>query len=43
MHVTRQMRAACDVFQIALLDHVILGAPAKDGRAYFSFKDAGLL
>ncbi len=43
LHVTRNMKAAGALLQIELLDHVILGAPGKDGRAYFSFKDEGLL
>jgi DNA repair protein RadC len=45
LHVTRQMKQAGELLQIALLDHVILGAPSRDGdgRNYFSFKDGGLL
>ena len=43
LRVTRSMKAAGELLQIALLDHVILGAPDKNGRAYFSFKDEGLL
>ncbi len=43
LHVTRQMREAGKLLQIELLDHVILGAPDQSGRAYFSFKDEGLL
>ena len=45
LHVTRQMKQAGEVLQIALLDHVILGAPLRngDGKNYFSFKDGGLL
>jgi DNA repair protein RadC len=45
VHVTRQMKQAGELLQIALLDHVILGAPQKNGtgRNYFSFKDGGLL
>jgi DNA repair protein RadC len=45
LHVTRRMKQAGELLQIALLDHVILGAPQKDGtgRNYFSFKDGGLL
>jgi DNA repair protein RadC len=44
VRVTRQMKDAGLLLQIELLDHVILGAPsAKNGRAYFSFKDEGLL
>ena len=44
LHVTRRMKAAAEVLQIELLDHVILGAPdAKSGKSYFSFKDEGLV
>jgi DNA repair protein RadC len=43
LRVTRNMKDAGALLQIELLDHVILGAPGKDGRAYFSFKDEGLL
>ncbi len=43
-HVTRQMKQAGELLRIELLDHVILGAPRQgDGRAYFSFKDGGML
>jgi DNA repair protein RadC len=45
VHVTRQMKQAGELLRIELLDHVILGAPQKNGagRNYFSFKDGGLL
>ena len=43
VRVTRSMKDAGALLQIELVDHVILGAPGKDGRAYFSFKDEGLL
>ena len=43
LRVTRSMKDAGALLQIELLDHVILGAPGRDGRAYFSFKDEGLL
>ena len=42
--VTRRMKAAGELMQIELLDHVILGAPgAGEGKSYFSFKSEGLL
>jgi len=42
--VTRQMKQAGELLQVALLDHVILGAPRpEDPRGYFSFKNEGLL
>jgi len=43
LRVTRNMKDAGSLLQIELLDHVILGAPGKDGKAYFSFKNEGLL
>jgi DNA repair protein RadC len=45
VQVTRQMRQAGELLRIELLDHVILGAPAKDGsgRNYFSFKEEKML
>jgi len=43
LRVTRNMKDAGVLLQIPLLDHVILGAPDKNGRAHFSFKDEGLL
>jgi DNA repair protein RadC len=44
LQVTRQMKQAGEVLQIAVLDHVILGAPRDGtGRSFFSFKDEGLL
>ncbi len=43
LHVTRRMKDAGALLQIELLDHVILGAPDREGRAYFSFKNEGLL
>jgi len=42
--VTRRMKQAGELLQIEFMDHVILGAPgAGKGKAYFSFRDAGLL
>ena len=44
LQVTRKMKAAGEVLQIELLDHVILGAPmAGSEKNYFSFKSEGLL
>jgi DNA repair protein RadC len=43
LRVTRNMKDAGAVLSIELLDHVILGAPDKNGCAYFSFKNEGLL
>jgi DNA repair protein RadC len=44
MQVTRRMKQAGEVMSIALLDHVILGAPqAGQERGYFSFRDEGML
>ncbi len=42
--VTRRMKQAGELLQIALLDHVILGAPcAPGGKNYFSFREEGYL
>ncbi|PAW80046.1 MAG: hypothetical protein B9S32_01565 [Verrucomicrobia bacterium Tous-C9LFEB] len=42
--VTRQLKAAGDVLQIEVLDHIILGAPrANQPQAWFSFRQQGLL
>lgn len=45
MAVTRQLRDAAKIIDIALLDHVIIGEPACDptGLGHFSFRLAGLL
>lgn len=44
IQVTRRMKQAGELLRIELLDHVILGAPQPgDKRAYFSFKDEGML
>ena len=45
LQVTRQLREAARVMEIALLDHVIIGDPEGDpaGRGYYSFREAGLL
>ena len=43
--ITRGLRDASKVLDIELLDHVISGEPsdAPNGRAYYSFREAGLL
>jgi DNA repair protein RadC len=43
IRVTRSMREAGQLLQIELIDHVILGAPDAAGRAYYSFRNEGLL
>jgi DNA repair protein RadC len=44
LRVTRQMKAAGELLQIEVLDHVILGAPQNgNGKNYFSLRDEGLL
>lgn len=44
LQITRRMKEAGELLQIAMLDHVILGAPHDGtGRNFFSFKDEGLL
>lgn len=43
--VTRQLRDAARLIDIALIDHVIVGTPAADplGRGYYSFREAGVM
>jgi DNA repair protein RadC len=42
--VTKRMKQAGELLQVEVLDHVILGAPHDGvGRAFYSFKDEGLL
>ena len=45
IQVTRQLREAARLMDIALLDHVIIGDIQADptGRGYYSFREAGLL
>ena len=45
IEVTRQLRAAGEVMDIQLLDHVIVGCPTADpaGIGFYSFRQAGLL
>jgi DNA repair protein RadC len=45
LQITRQLVAAARAVEIGLIDHVILGSPARDpaGRGYYSFREAGLL
>lgn len=41
--VTRRIREASGIFQIDLIDHVIIGLPLKNRIPYFSFRENGLL
>ncbi len=45
LQVTRQLKAAGQVVDISVMDHVIVGRQSEDptGRGYFSFREAGLL
>ena len=45
LQITRQLVAAARAVEIGLIDHVILGSPARDpaGLGYYSFRVAGLL
>ncbi|NJK93109.1 MAG: DNA repair protein RadC [Blastochloris sp.] len=40
---TRNLREACKLMQIDLLDHVILGTPTAQQKGYYSFKESGYL
>ena len=43
--ITRMLREAARIVEIALLDHVIVGDAAADplGKGYYSFREAGVL
>lgn len=45
IQITRQLREAAKILDIALTDHVILGQPSQDplGKGFYSFRQAGLL
>lgn len=45
VRVTRALREAAKIIEIALLDHVIVGDPKADplGVGHYSFREAGLL
>lgn len=41
--LTRRIREAGELMKIHLADHIIIGAPRKGAKPYFSFREAGLL
>ncbi|WAC19031.1 JAB domain-containing protein [Luteolibacter sp. SL250] len=41
--VTKRIREASSIFQIDLVDHVIIGRPLQGRSPYFSFRDTGFL
>lgn len=41
--MTQRLREAGELLMVPLLDHVILGGAGRDGRGYFSFREAGVL
>lgn len=45
LQITRQLVAAGRAVEITLMDHVVVGVPARDpaNRGYYSFREAGLL
>lgn len=45
VQITRQLREAGKILDIALQDHVIIGRPGADpmGRGYYSFREAGII
>lgn len=45
IQITRCLREAATTVDISLLDHIILGQPARDpqGRGFYSFRERGLL
>ena len=42
-NLTRRLKEAASILQITLLDHVIIGGNETDRRAFYSFKEAGVL
>lgn len=40
---TRRLRECCEIMQIHLCDHVIVGRSAPDHPGYFSFRESGML
>jgi DNA repair protein RadC len=45
IQLTRQLRDACTLIDIPMLDHIIIGEPDSDplARGYYSFREAGLV
>jgi DNA repair protein RadC len=43
IQMNRRMEESAKILQIRLLDHVIIGAPGEGRRAYYSFREAGLM
>lgn len=41
--ITRRIREAADIMQLAFLDHVIVGRPSVGRSPYYSFREAGLI
>jgi DNA repair protein RadC len=41
--LTRRIRDAAELMKIIFADHIIIGAPRAAGKAYFSFREAGML
>ena len=41
--ITRRLAEAANILQITLLDHVIIGGNETNRKAFYSFKEAGLL
>jgi DNA repair protein RadC len=41
--VTKRVKEASELFQIVMLDHIIIGRPSPGRSPYFSFREAGCL
>lgn len=41
--ITLRIRECADLFQIKLLDHIIIGRPAPGREPYYSFREAGII
>jgi DNA repair protein RadC len=43
LRLTRRLNEAARIFQIQMLDHVMIGEPMNGRQGYFSFKEAGTI
>jgi len=43
LRITRRLIEAADLMQVTLLDHLIVGRPSTGRKAYYSFREAGVV
>jgi DNA repair protein RadC len=43
LRLTRRINEASRILQLNLIDHVIIGAPARGRSSYFSLKEGGVI